>query len=71
MPVFVTVRSDEIRAIRRAIDSDFALGAATDGADFLALGRAEAGGFAFLTDRAGHGISLEPQDSSAEYALRQ
>jgi len=54
-----------------AIDRDFALGAAANGADLFALGGAEAGGFALFTDRAGHGISSERHDSSAEYAVQQ
>jgi hypothetical protein len=66
--VFVAVRGDKMRAIRRAIDGDFAVGAATDGADFLSLGGAETLGFAFFTDRTGHEISCDSKDSSAEYA---
>ena len=57
MAVFVAVGGDEIRAIGRAVNGDFALGATADRADFFAFGRAEAGGFAPIADRAGHGIS--------------
>ena len=54
--VFVTVGGMEIAAVGRAIEGDFALGAATDGADFFGLGRAEPFGLAFLTDRTEHRI---------------
>ena len=55
MFVLVMVRGDQIGAIDGAIDGDFALGAATDGADFFAFGRAEAIGFALSTNGAEHG----------------
>jgi hypothetical protein len=58
MFVLVAVSGYEIRTVRWAIDSDFALGAATDGADLLALGGTEPLGFALLADRTGHGVSL-------------
>jgi len=46
-----------MRTIRGTIDGHFALGAAADGADFLALGRTISGGFAFFTDGTGHEVS--------------
>ena len=49
--VFVTMCNDEISAIWRTADGDFALGAAADRADFFALGGAEARAFALLADR--------------------
>ena len=54
MVAFVAVRGEEVSAIGRAVDRDFALGAATDGADFFGFGRAKASGFAFLADGTGH-----------------
>ena len=68
MPVFVTVSRDQIRAIGRAVNADFALRAAADGADFLALGGAEARGFALLADRTRHGVSLFFANNQAGYA---
>jgi hypothetical protein len=62
MLVFVAVRGDKMRTIRRTIDRDFAVGAATDGADFFSLGGAEPLGFALFTDRTGHGISSVPPE---------
>jgi hypothetical protein len=61
--VFIAVGGYEIRAVRRAIDADFAFGAAADGANLLALGGTEALGFALLADRTGHGISLGVEQS--------
>ena len=58
MFAFVAVRSDEVRAIRDAINSDFALGAAADGADFFTFGGAIANGFAFFADGTGHESSM-------------
>jgi len=68
MAVFVAVGGDEIRTIGRAVNGDFALGATADRADFFAFGRAEAGGFAPIADRAGHGISSSFQNNQAGYA---
>ena len=68
MAVFVAVGGDEIRTIGRAVNGDFALGATADRADFFAFGRAEAGGFAPIADRAGHGISSSFQNNRAGYA---
>ena len=52
--VFVAMGGDQIRAVRRAIDSDFALGAAADRADFFAFCGTKSRGFAFFTDRTRH-----------------
>ena len=52
--IFVAVRGDQVGAVGRAVEGDFAFGAATDGADGFGFGRAEAARFAFLTDRTGH-----------------
>ena len=57
MLVFVAVGSNEVRAIGRAIDGDFAPGAAADGTNLFAFGGAEAGRFAFFTDGAEHEFS--------------
>ena len=50
---FVAVSGDEIGAVGRAVESNFALGAATDGADGFGFRRTEAPGLTFLTDRTG------------------
>ncbi len=57
MLVFVAVRGEEIGAIGRAVNRNFTLGAAADGANLFALGGAEAGGFALFANRAGHLVS--------------
>jgi hypothetical protein len=54
----IAVRSDEVRATGKAVDGDFALAAATNGADFFALSRAEPLGRALFADRTGHSLSL-------------
>jgi hypothetical protein len=71
MLVFIAVGGNEKGAVRRAIDSDFALGTAANGTDLFALRGAETSGFALVADRAGHGFSSERQDNSAEYAVEQ
>jgi hypothetical protein len=68
MIVFVAVCGDEVGAIRRAIDGDFAFGAAADRADLFAFCGAISRGFAFFTDRTEHRISWTADDSSADYA---
>jgi len=57
--IFVAVSGDQVGAVGRAVEGDFAFGAATDGADGFGFGRAEAAGFTFLTDRTGHEDPLE------------
>jgi len=69
--VFVAVRGEKVRAIRRAIDGDFAAGSAADRADGFALRRAKPRAFSFFTDRARHRFSLEDKDDQAEYAARK
>jgi hypothetical protein len=44
-------------AVGGAIDGDFALSAAANGANFLGLGGAETSGLALFTDRTGHSRS--------------
>ena len=56
MVLLVTMGGDEISAFGRAIESDFALGAAANSADFFGLGRTEARGLAFLTDWTEHEV---------------
>jgi hypothetical protein len=51
--LLVSMRGDEIGAVGRAVEGDFALGAAADGANGFGFGRTKAPGFAFLTDRTG------------------
>ena len=55
--LFVAVGGEKIGAVGRAVEGDFALGAATDRADGFGLRRAEAPGFTFLTDRTGQRFS--------------
>jgi hypothetical protein len=55
--VFIAVRGNQVGAVAGAIDADFALRAATDGADFFAFGRAEPDRFAFFTDGTRHELS--------------
>jgi hypothetical protein len=66
--VFIAVGGQEIGAIGRAIDGDFAFGATANGADFFALGGAKAGLFTFFANRTGHRISSARQGNSAGYA---
>src|ERR1700733_3826844 len=49
----------EIRTVPRAIDSDFALSAAADGADIGVHAGTKSAGFANLAYRAGHSLSIE------------
>jgi hypothetical protein len=56
---FVAVRGEEISAVVRAVERDFAFGPAADGADDFSLRGAEAPWFAFLTDRTGQREPLE------------
>jgi hypothetical protein len=55
MLVFVAVGGNQVIAVNRAIDGDFAFAAAADGADFFAFGGAEPFWFSLFTDGAGHG----------------
>ena len=48
------MRRDQVAAIDRAVDDDFALFAATDGADFFTFGGTESFRFALFADWAGH-----------------
>src|ERR1700722_1486884 len=66
--ILVTMRSDQVRTIRGTVDGNFALRAAADGADFLALGGAKSFGFAFFTDRTGHSGSPRDERKLAEYS---
>ena len=54
--VFVAMRGQEIAAVGRAVETDFALGAAADRTDFFGFCRAEAFRFAFLADWTEHAI---------------
>ena len=57
MLVLIAVGGDEVGAVGGAVNGDFALCAAANGADFLALGRAEASGLALFTNRTRHEVS--------------
>ena len=48
--IFVAMRGDEVSAINRTIDGDFALCAAADGANLFTLRRAEAFVFSFFAN---------------------
>ncbi len=61
MLVFVAMGGDEVWAIGRAVDGDFAACSAADGADSLSLGGTEARAFSFFTYRAGHTASDTPR----------
>ncbi|PMX05627.1 hypothetical protein, partial [Pseudomonas sp. GW460-12] len=52
----VAMGGEEIAAVGRAIERDFAFGAAADGADFFGFRRAKPLGFAFLADWTEHGV---------------
>ena len=52
--VLIAVRGHEMRAIRHAIDSYFATGAAAHGANRFAFRRAEAIRFSFFADGTSH-----------------
>jgi hypothetical protein len=52
--VLITMRGEQVRAIRRAIDRYFAAGTAADGADGFALGRTKTVGLAFFADWTRH-----------------
>ena len=67
--LLVAVGGEEIGAVGRAIEGDFALGAAADRADGLGFGGAEAARFTFLTDRTGQEaplVSVSEQIDNAE-----
>ena len=49
----VAMGGDQVGAVGRAVEGDFTLSAATDGADGFGFGRAEAARFAFFADRTG------------------
>jgi hypothetical protein len=57
MLVLIAMGGDEVRAIGRAIDGDFAAGAAADSADRLSFRRTEARSFSLFANRAGHTAS--------------
>ena len=57
MFIFVAMRGDQIRAIRRATDGDFAFRAAAHRTNLFALSRTKARGFALSTNRTIHNDS--------------
>ena len=57
--LFVAMGGEEVGAVGWAVEGNLTLGAAADGADGFGFGRAEATGFAFLTDRTGHEDPLD------------
>jgi hypothetical protein len=66
--ILVAMRSDQVGTVRRAVDGDFTLRAAADGADFLALGGTKSFGFALFTDRTSHSGSHRDEPKLAEYS---
>jgi hypothetical protein len=64
MLLFVAVGGEEIGAAGRAVEGNFALGAATDGADGFGFCRAEAARLTLLTDRTGQEDPLESRKKS-------
>jgi len=54
--LFVAVSGEQIAAVGWAVERDFALGTATDGADFFGFGGAKAFRLAFLADWTGHEV---------------
>ena len=61
--LLVAMRGDEVAAVGGAVDGDFALGAAADGADFFRFGGAETARLAFVADRTEHERSPSEQKS--------
>src|ERR1700688_1496541 len=66
--ILVTMRRDEVRAVGRAVDRDFSLRPAADGADFLALRRTKSYGFTVFADRTSHSGSRRCTNKPAEYS---
>jgi hypothetical protein len=60
----ITMSGNEVAAVWRAVDGDFALDATTDGADFLRLGRTKTTRLALLTNWTGHERSPESVEGS-------
>jgi hypothetical protein len=63
------VGGEQVGAIWRAIDGDFAARAAANGADGFALRGTEPRAFSLFTDRTLHGSSLRIEEQK-EYAAR-
>jgi hypothetical protein len=55
--ILIAVSSEQVGAVDGAVEGDFALRSTANGADFFTFGGAEARGFAFFADRAGHTVS--------------
>jgi len=66
--ILIAMRGNQVRTIRGTVNGNFALPAAANGADFLALGGTESFGFAFFTDRTNHGGSRPDERKLAEYS---
>src|SRR5580704_8340084 len=66
--ILVAMRSDQVRTIRGTVNGNFALRAAANGADFLALGGTKSLGFAFFTDRTSHSGSHRDERKLAKYS---
>src|ERR1700721_1849831 len=52
--ILVTMCCEEVRAVGRTVNGNFALRAAADGADFFALRGTKSYGFTFFADRTRH-----------------
>src|SRR4249919_2040321 len=66
--ILVTMRRDEVRAVGRAVDGNFALRAAAYGTDFLALRGTKSYGFTLFADRTRHSGSRRCTGKPAEYS---
>ena len=66
--VLVAMSGEEIAAVGRAVEGDFAFGTATDGANFFRFSGAKALRFAFLTNWTGHGFPWVTQNYTSEEA---
>src|SRR5579863_1512896 len=70
MLVFVAVRGDQVSSIDRAVDDDFTLFPAADGADFFAFGGTESLSFSFFADWAGHGFVFRRDEQNTPYGVK-
>src|SRR5579862_513220 len=66
--VLITVRRDQVRAIRRTVDGHFALRAAADSTDFFAFGRTVANRLALFTNRTVQWLSPDGKRKPEAYA---
>jgi hypothetical protein len=70
MFIFIAMRGDQVSAIDRAVDNDFALFAAADGADLFAFGGAESFSFSLFADGAGHGFVFRRDEQNTPCGVK-